>query len=70
LISTTAVCAVVLSVLGVLRESANQARKMKKASQDRRTKVFQRRVAFCSLQRGESELFKRCALPARRCVGS
>jgi hypothetical protein len=39
LISTTAVCGVVLSVLGAPRESANQIRKMKNASQASRTKV-------------------------------
>jgi hypothetical protein len=48
LISITAVCGVALAVAGVPRDIANQSRKTKKASQLRRTKVFQRRVARCS----------------------
>src|SRR6478735_1485437 len=48
LISITAVCGVALAVAGVPRDTANQSRKTKKASQLRRTKVFQRRVARCS----------------------
>ena len=46
--ATTAVCGVLTSLSGALRSSANQTSTPKKVSQDRRTKVRQRRVAFCS----------------------
>ena len=48
LISTTAVCGPDASLVGVPRCSASHTRIIKKSSQDRRTKVFQRRAVFCS----------------------
>src|SRR5215207_8479751 len=70
LISTTAVCAVVLAVAGEPRETTSQTRKMKKASQLRRTKVFQRRAACCSRRLAKASFSSVVRSQPGCCVGS